>query len=78
MPNGLSGATIWSEDLNNFLPFYRDVLGLKIAFQSPEFVSFGEGADGGAYLGAYLGLGTHSEVEEGFRSVPSHGRAGKR
>jgi predicted enzyme related to lactoylglutathione lyase len=63
MLNGLSGATIWSEDLNNLLPFYRDVLGLKIASESPEFVSFGERADGGAYLGAYLGLGTHSEVK---------------
>jgi predicted enzyme related to lactoylglutathione lyase len=63
MLNGLSGATIWSEDLNNLLPFYRDVLGLKIAFESPEFVNFGERADGGAYLGAYLGLGTHSEVK---------------
>jgi glyoxylase I family protein len=63
MLKGLSGATIWSEDLNNLLPFYRDVLGLKVAFESPSFVSFGERADGGAYLGAYLGLGTHSGVK---------------
>ena len=30
MIKGLSGATIWSEDLNRLLPFYRDVLGLPV------------------------------------------------
>jgi predicted enzyme related to lactoylglutathione lyase len=63
MLTGLSGATIWSENLHNLLPFYRDVLGLKIAYESPAFVGFGERADGGGYLGAYLGVGTHSEVK---------------
>jgi catechol 2,3-dioxygenase-like lactoylglutathione lyase family enzyme len=63
MLKGLSGATIWSEDLNNLLPFYRDVLGLKVAYESPGFVGFGQRADGSGYLGAYLGLGTHSEVK---------------
>jgi predicted enzyme related to lactoylglutathione lyase len=63
MLNGLSGATIWSEDLNNLLPFYRDMLGLKVAYELPEFVGFGERAEGGGYTGAYLGLGTHSEVK---------------
>jgi predicted enzyme related to lactoylglutathione lyase len=62
MLKGLSGASIWSEDLNNLLPFYRNVLGLKVAFESPGFVSFGERA-GDAYVGAYLGIGTHSEVK---------------
>lgn len=62
MLTGLSGATIWSEDLNNLLSFYRDVLGLKVAYELPGFVVFGERADGGGYTGAYLGLGTHSEV----------------
>jgi catechol 2,3-dioxygenase-like lactoylglutathione lyase family enzyme len=63
MLKGLGGATIWSEDLNNLLPFYRDVLGLKVAFESPGFVGFGERAEGGGYRGPYLGLGTHSEVK---------------
>jgi predicted enzyme related to lactoylglutathione lyase len=63
MLKGLSGATIWSEDLSNLLPFYRDVLGLKVAYESPGFVGFGERADSGGYLGAYLGVGTHSEVK---------------
>ncbi len=49
MIKGLRGATIWSEDLGNLLPFYRDVLGLG-------FVVLGEpGAPA-------LALGTHSEV----------------
>jgi len=53
-----SGVTLWSEDLNNLLPFYRDVLGLKVAMESPGFVLLGEGqADAPA-----LALGTHSEV----------------
>ena len=37
MIKGLRGATIWSEDLNNRLPFYRDVLGL----QTPAFAVLG-------------------------------------
>ena len=56
MIKGLSGATIWSEDLNRLLPFYRDVLGLPVRINSPAFVVFGT-AEGPA-----LGLGTHSEV----------------
>ena len=51
MITGLAGASIWSEDLNNLLPFYRDVLGLEVSVQTPGFVVLGE-----------LGLGTHSQV----------------
>ena len=64
MIKGLSSATIWSQDLNNLLPFYRDVLGLKVALQTPGFVVFGDGAEGPS-----LGLGTHSEVK-GMASDP--------
>jgi predicted enzyme related to lactoylglutathione lyase len=56
MIKGLGGATIWSEDLKNLLPFYRDVVGLKVRHDSPEFVVFGE-AGAPAFA-----LGTHSEV----------------
>lgn len=49
-------ASIWSEDLNNLLPFYRDVLGLSVGMESPEFVIFGDPNM------PSLGLGTHSEV----------------
>lgn len=56
MIKGLRGASIWSEDVNNLLPFYRDVLGLEMGFQCPGFVVLGE-------LGApALALGTHSAV----------------
>jgi predicted enzyme related to lactoylglutathione lyase len=56
MIKGLRSATIWSEDLNNLLPFYRDTLGLPVAIQIPGFVVLGD-------LGKpALALGTHSEV----------------
>ena len=52
----LVGATIWSEDLNKLLPFYRDVLGLTVRHETPGFVVFG-------HAGApAFALGTHSEV----------------
>ena len=35
MIKGLRGASIWSEDLDNLLPFYRDLLGLPVAIQIP-------------------------------------------
>jgi len=56
MIKGLRGATIWSENLNNLLPFYRDVLGLKVAIQIDGFAVLGEPG------GPSLALGTHSEV----------------
>ena len=52
-----AGASVWSEDLNNLLPFYRDRLGLPVAIQSPGFVVLGPQG------GPMLGLGTHSEVK---------------
>jgi predicted enzyme related to lactoylglutathione lyase len=56
MIKGLRGASIWSEDLGNLLPFYRDVLGLKVGIQVPGFVVLGEPGS------PALALGTHSEV----------------
>ena len=56
MIKGLRGATIWSEDLNNLLPFYRDTLGLPVGIQIPGFVVLGDLAQ------PVLSLGTHSEV----------------
>jgi predicted enzyme related to lactoylglutathione lyase len=53
-----AGASIWSEDLHNLLPFYRDVLGLKVVHESAGFLVLGENQPGAATLG----LGTHSEV----------------
>jgi predicted enzyme related to lactoylglutathione lyase len=62
----LAGVSIWSEDLNNLLPFYRDVLGLKVAIQTPGFVQIGEDRPDAPALG----LGTHSEVH-GTNADPS-------
>ena len=53
----LGGASIWSSDLKNLLPFYRDKVGLKVQIDSPEFVLFGNPGE------PALGLGTHSEVK---------------
>lgn len=57
MAKFFAGQTTWSADLNNLLPFYRDLLGLKVMFESPEFVVFGEPNT------ASFALGTHSEVK---------------
>jgi predicted enzyme related to lactoylglutathione lyase len=51
MITGLRGTLIWSEDVNNLLPFYRDVLGLEVTSETPGFVVLGG-----------VWLGTHSEV----------------
>ena len=49
-------TSIWSEDLNNLLPFYRDTLGLKVGMESPGFVIFGDPNE------PTVALGTHSAV----------------
>src|SRR5215510_2141027 len=38
MITGLRGATLWSEDVNNLLPIYQDVVGLPVAVDAPGFV----------------------------------------
>lgn len=48
--------TIWSSDLNRLLPFYRDIMCLPVALQSPEFVILGD------LQHPTLCLGTHSGV----------------
>jgi predicted enzyme related to lactoylglutathione lyase len=56
MIKGFSFASVWSSDLNNLLPFYRDTLGLKPSMESEGFVVFGDPA------GVAFGLGSHSDV----------------
>jgi predicted enzyme related to lactoylglutathione lyase len=56
MIKGLRGVTTWSEDLSRLLPFYRDLLGLRLAGETPGFVVLGEPGC------AALALGTHSDV----------------
>lgn len=66
-----AGASIWSEDLNNLLPFYRDVLGLRVVQESERFVVLGaDDVDSPA-----LGLGSHSEVH-GRNSDPARHMVG--
>ncbi len=62
----LSGASIWSEDLNNLMPFYRDTVGLKPQLETPGFVV--SGPEGGHTLA----LGTHSEVRGPNRDPARH------
>jgi len=64
MITGLRGVTIWSEDLRNLLPFYRDVVGLPVAVDTPGFVVLGQ------RVAPALALGTHSEVR-GRNSDPA-------
>jgi len=66
MITGFSGVSVWSEDLNNLLPFYRDILGINVTMESPGFVILG--ADNPGAPG--MALGTHSEVR-GHNTDPS-------
>ena len=57
MIKGLCIASIWSEDLQkSLLPFYRDVIGLPLAVDTPGFAVLGNPR------GPAVSLGTHSEV----------------
>ena len=69
MIKGFGGATIWSQDLNNLLPFYRDTLGLKPSMESERFVLFGD------VNAPTLGLGSHSDVK-GKNSDPARHMVG--
>jgi catechol 2,3-dioxygenase-like lactoylglutathione lyase family enzyme len=66
---GVRGTTVWSEDLNRLLPFYRDRLGLPVAIDSPGFVVLGR-SDAHA-----LALGTHSDVH-GPNTAPARHMVG--
>ena len=56
MITGLRGTTTWSENLDNLLPFYRDLLGLAVVIQIPGFAVLGTPG------GPAVALGTHSGV----------------
>jgi predicted enzyme related to lactoylglutathione lyase len=66
-----AGVSIWSENLHNLLPFYRDVLGLNVVHESKGFVVLGEDQPDSVTLG----LGTHSEVH-GRNSDPARHMVG--
>ncbi len=60
---GLGGTTIWTSNINNLLPFYRDVVGLKPGIANDEFVLFGD------QTSPALAVGQHSKVK-GHASDP--------
>jgi predicted enzyme related to lactoylglutathione lyase len=66
MINGLRVSSIWSEDLNNLLPFYVDVLGLKVGMEAPGFVILGDPNE------PAVALGTHSEVHGKAKDPARH------
>ena len=66
-----TGASIWSEDVNNLLPFYRDVLGVKVVMEAPGYALVGaDSLEAPALL-----LATHSEVH-GRNSDPARHMVG--
>jgi predicted enzyme related to lactoylglutathione lyase len=69
MIDNLRLVTVWSEDLNNLLPFYRDTLGLKVGIEAEGFVAFGD------LETPSMALGTHSEVH-GSNSDPARHMVG--
>ena len=56
MSEGLVGVTIWTEDLERLVQFYRDTLGLKLRSHHGDFVNFDFG-------GVRLNLGYHDRVK---------------
>lgn len=58
MSKRFSNVTLWSQDLNSLLPFYRNTLGLKVGMQDERFVVFGDDEKGPNFC-----LGSHSEVK---------------
>lgn len=50
------GVSLWSNDLQNLLPFYRDLMQLPVALESPRFVILGD------FENPRVCIGSHSEV----------------
>jgi predicted enzyme related to lactoylglutathione lyase len=68
MIKGLQSAGIWSEDIQKqLLPFYRDVVGMPVSMDTPEFVVLGSDPNSPS-----LTLGTHSEVKGKNADGPRH------
>ena len=56
MIDGLVGVTIWTQNLDQMVAFYRDILGLPIRSHHGDFVNFELGR-------VRLNLGLHDRVE---------------
>ena len=70
MIQGVIGVTIWTEDLDRLVRFYRDILGLALRGQHGDFVNFAWGE-------MRLNLGFHSQVkgpaQDPYRMMVSFG-----
>ena len=66
MIKGLRISSIWSEDLNNLLPFYRDTLGLPVGMETAGYVMLGDPN------GVTVALGTHSDLKGKAKEPPRH------
>ena len=55
MINGLAGVTLWTDNLERLVAFYRDTLGLTMRSHHGDFVNFELGS-------ARLNLGIHDRV----------------
>lgn len=53
----LRGSTLWSQDVDKLLPFYRDLLRIPVAAQTPDFIVLGHNG------GPTLSLGTRKELD---------------
>ena len=62
MIDAVVGVTIWTEDLERLVSFYRDVLGLKLHRHHGDFANFVFGS-------MRLNLGKHDRVK-GFSADP--------
>lgn len=52
----LHSVVIWTEEMKRLVPFYRDVLGLQLQMDTPQFAVFM------SEEGPQLAIGSHSEV----------------
>ena len=60
MVYGVVGITVWTDNINNMLPFYRDILKLPLHSKHGDFAAF-------KFEGIRLNLGVHDRV-----NGPSH------
>jgi len=54
---GVHSVLISTDDVGRLAPFYRDIVGLKVAMEGDDFAVFEAGS------GSQLALGVHSEVK---------------
>jgi len=66
-------AIVFVSDMNRAVSFYRDVIGLSLRFESPEWTEF---ASDGATLALHTSHGTDSEKDDRHSAPPGRCRPG--